>query len=247
MSSKSVRSVDRAVDIVLAFIDSPVMGVGELQQRLELPRPTLYRMLSALEQKGLVSWFGDPRRYRLGHKVLELSSSWQRSFNLVEISQPVLERLWQATDETVMLFVPHPPHGRMLVNELRSSKPLNYSRPIGYIAPLTVGAAGKVMLAFGSDEQVRQASETLTESERRKLQTDIQRIRKDRYFAATGEVLAGAMSIAAPLFGHDAEVLGSVSVVGPEMRMNGTAREKLLPQLLQATLEISRAAGYTGA
>lgn len=65
------------------------MGIGELQQRLELPRPTLYRMLSALEQKGLVSWFGDPRRYRLGHKVLELSGSWQRSFNLVEISQPV--------------------------------------------------------------------------------------------------------------------------------------------------------------
>lgn len=247
MSTKSVRSVDRAVDIVLAFIDSPVMGIGELQQRLELPRPTLYRMLSALEQKGLVSWFGDPRRYRLGHKVLELSGSWQRSFNLVEISQPVLDRLWQAADETVMLFVPQPPHGRMLVHEIRSSKPLSYSRPVGYVAPLTIGAAGKVMLAFGSNEQMRLASESLTEAERRKLQTDIQRIRKDRYFAATGEVLAGAMSIAAPLFGHDAEVLGAVSVVGPEIRMSGSVREKILPLLVQATQEISRAAGYAGA
>ena len=49
MATKPVRSVDRAVDIVLAFVDTPVMGVAELQQRLELPRPTLYRMLSALE------------------------------------------------------------------------------------------------------------------------------------------------------------------------------------------------------
>lgn len=247
MSTKSVRSVDRAVDIVLAFIDSPVMGIGELQQRLELPRPTLYRMLSALEQKGLVSWFGDPRRYRLGHKVLELSRSWQRSFNLVEISQPVLERLWQACDETVMLFVPHPPHGRMLVHEIRSSKPLNYTRPVGYVAPLTIGAAGKVMLAFGSDADVRHAMEEAPENEKRKLLLDIQRIRKDRYFAATGEVLAGALSIAAPLFGHEAEVLGAIAVVGPEMRMNGAVRERLLPQLVQATQEISRAAGYTGA
>lgn len=246
MATKSVRSVDRAVDIILAFVDSPVMGIGELQQRLGLPRPTLYRMLAALEQKGLVSWFDDPRRYRLGHKVLELSRSWQRSFNLVEISLPVLERLWQACDETVMLFVPNAPHGRMLVHEIRSSKPLKYSRPIGYIAPLTRGAAGKVMLAFGSDAELRQASKELNENERRKLQTDIQHIRKDHYFVASGEVLTGAVSIAAPLFGHDVEVLGAVAVVGPEARMSSTVRERLLPQLLQATQEISRAAGSVG-
>ena len=59
VATKPVRSVDRAVDIVLAFVDNPVVGVAELQQRLELPRPTLYRMLSAFEQKGLVSWFGE--------------------------------------------------------------------------------------------------------------------------------------------------------------------------------------------
>lgn len=247
MSTKPVRSVDRATDIILAFIETPVMGIAELQQRLDLPRPTLYRMLAALEQKGMVSWFGDPRRYRLGQKVLELAKSWQRSFNLIEISQPALERLSQTCDETVMLFVPNPPHGRMLVHEIRSSKPLYYSRPIGYVAPLTRGAAGKVMLAFASDEEVRRACETLPENERRKVHSDIQRIRKDRYFAATGEVLTGALSIAAPLFGHGEEVLGAVSVVGPENRMNGATRERLLPELIKATQEISRAAGYAGA
>lgn len=247
MSTKSVRSVDRAVDIVLAFVDTPVMGIGDLQQRLELPRPTLYRMLAALEQKGLVNSFGEPRRYRLGRKVLELSRSWQRSFNLIEISQPFLERLREACDETVMLFVPNPPHGRMLVHEIRSSKPLYYSRPIGYVAPLTTGAAGKVILAFGSDEDVRRALEGLPENQRRKVQSDIQRIRKDRYFAASGEVLPGALSVAAPLFGNEAEVLGAVAVVGPESRMNGAVRERLLRQLIQTTREISRAAGYAGA
>src|SRR5881392_1778422 len=190
MPVKPVRSVDRAIDIVLAFIDMPVMGIGDLQQRLELPRPTLYRMLSALEQKGLVSWFGEPRRYRLGRKVLEMSRSWQKSFDLIEISQPAMERLQQVCDETVMLFVPNPPHGRMLVNEIRSSKPLYYSRPIGYVAPLTSGAAGKVILAFQPDSEVRDACAQLPDNERRKLQADIERIRKDHYFAATGEVLA---------------------------------------------------------
>ena len=247
MATKPVRSVDRAVDIVLAFVDTPVMGVAELQQRLELPRPTLYRMLSALEQKGLLSWFGEPRRYRLGHKVLELAGSWQRSFDLVEISIPALQRLWEACDETVMLFVPHPPDGRILVHEIRSSKPLNYSRPVGYVAPLVHGAAGKVMLAFGSDDVVRRAGEALPENERRKLQADIQRIRKDRYFAASGEVLPGALSVAAPLFGHGAEVLGAVAVVGPESRMTGAVRDAVVPALIKATQEISRAAGYAGA
>ena len=44
--------------------------------------------------------------------------------------------------------------------------------------------------------------------------------------------------------GHDAEVLGAVSVVGPETRMNGAVRERVLPALVKATQEISRAAGY---
>lgn len=247
MSTKPVRSVDRATDIILAFIDVPVMGIGELQQRLDLPRPTLYRMLAALEQKGLVSWFGEPRKYRLGLKVLELSRSWERSFNLIEISQQPLEQLWQDCDETIMLFVPNNQHGRMLVHEIRSSKPLYYSRPIGYVAPLTVGAAGKVMLAFAAEDEIRRACDDLPEAARRKLQADIERIRKDRYFAATGEVLSGAVSIAAPLFGHNAEILGAIAVVGPEMRMTGAVRDRLIPLLFKASQEISRAAGYLGA
>ncbi|MES2183449.1 MAG: IclR family transcriptional regulator [Pseudomonadota bacterium] len=247
MVTKSVRSVDRAIDIILAFIDSPVMGIGELQQRLELPRPTLYRMLAALEQKGLIEWFGDPRRYRLGPKVLALSSAWQNSFNIVEIALPAIEQLHKVCDETIMLFVAHGRDNRMLVHQLKSTKPLSYNREIGYLAPLTVGAAGKVMLAFGGEAQIQNAVASTPEVERRKLLSDIKLIRNERYFAATGEVLTGALSLAAPIFGYQAEVIGAISIVGPEMRMNASVRAKLIPELISATLQVSRSAGYAGA
>jgi DNA-binding IclR family transcriptional regulator len=246
MSNKPVRSVDRAVDIILAFIDSPVLGIGELQQRLDLPRPTLYRMVTALEQKGLVSSFGEPRRYRLGQKVLELSRAWQRSFDLVEISRPLLDRLRDACDETVMLFVPNSSKERILVHESRSSQPLHYSRPSGYVAPLTKGAAGKVILAFLSDAQLEEALDSLSDQERKKLRMELERVRKERVCIASGEVIQGAVSIAAPIFGHDAVVMGAVAVVGPELRMNANAREMLLPILTDTVKSISKSAGYMG-
>ncbi|MFM0514151.1 IclR family transcriptional regulator [Paraburkholderia sp. RL17-373-BIF-A] len=248
MSNKPVRSVDRAVDIILAFIDSPVLGIGELQQRLDLPRPTLYRMVTALEQKGLVSSFGEPRRYRLGQKVLELSRAWQRSFDLVEISRPLLDRLRDACDETVMLFVPNSSKERILVHESRSSQPLHYSRPSGYVAPLTKGAAGKVILAFLSDAQLEDALASISEQERkRKLRMELERVRKERICIASGEVIQGAVSVAAPIFGHDAVVMGAVAIVGPELRMNANAREMLLPVLTDTKVSPSRRAIWAAA
>jgi DNA-binding IclR family transcriptional regulator len=133
-----------------------------------------------------------------------------------------------------MLFVPNSPHNRMLVHEIRSSKPLYYSRPIGYVAPLTRGAAGKAILAFLSDKQSRQACEALDEPKRRKLRLELERIRKERHCVASGEMIEGALSIAAPIFGHDAVVLGAVGIVGPELRNSAPVREKLIPELMNA-------------
>lgn len=246
MPTKPVRSVDRAVDIVLAFIDSPVLGIGELQQRLDLPRATLYRMLAALEQKGLITSFGERRQYRLGQKVLELSRSWHRSFNLVEISEPILEHLREACDETVMLFVPNSSQERILVLECRSSQPLSYSRPTGYVAPLIRGAAGKVILAFLPDAQLQKSLEAVPAPDLRKLRLELERIRRERLCVASGEMIPGAISVAVPIFGHDSIVIGAVAVVGPELRMHANERQRLVPALMEAVKEISRLAGYVG-
>lgn len=52
---ESVRAVDRALEILLAFTATDYeLTVGQLLKRVDLSRPTLYRLLYTLEQCGFV-------------------------------------------------------------------------------------------------------------------------------------------------------------------------------------------------
>src|SRR5215510_15153660 len=70
----SVRAVDRALDILLAFKpQDDALTVSELLGRVELSRPTLYRLLRTLQRKQFLVASGDPQRFRLGPAIAQLS------------------------------------------------------------------------------------------------------------------------------------------------------------------------------
>ena len=95
-AAKRVRSVERAVNILRCFDrESPTLAVTDLQRRLGLSRPTLYRLLETLEGKGLVRSFGEPKRFELGHGVVELAQSWLGRIDVTAVAQPMLNALWR--------------------------------------------------------------------------------------------------------------------------------------------------------
>src|SRR3954471_15168848 len=102
----TVRAVDRAIGILQCFTaDKPALSVLEIQRRVGLSRPTLYRLLQTLGASGLIRAEGDPQRFRLAHGVMELAHVWLAGLDKVEVARPVLERLREATGETAALFV----------------------------------------------------------------------------------------------------------------------------------------------
>ena len=61
---KSVRAVERAIDVLTSFdADHTVLEIGDLQRATGLTRPTLYRLLQALETKGFIHSHGTPKRF----------------------------------------------------------------------------------------------------------------------------------------------------------------------------------------
>ena len=61
----TIRAVDRAVDILLVFQEQSTLPLHELAGRANLSKPTAFRVLSSLRQRGFVSQLpnGD---YQLG-------------------------------------------------------------------------------------------------------------------------------------------------------------------------------------
>lgn len=244
--TKTVRAVERAADVLMCFTgDEPTLSVTDLERRLSLSRPTLYRLLHTLEGKGLVRSFGEPRRFELGHGAVRLGHAALSRIDVARVGHRHLQELWRATDETVALFVPVSNGSKMCVEEIQSRQALVYTRGAGFTEPVTVGASGKAILAFMPAGEAEAALAALeNEAERAALRAELAEVRRIGYRVSTGEIMGGAVAIAAPVFAGGGDVAGSVCVFGPEARLTGSNRDSCVRELRATADRISEAMGH---
>lgn len=244
--AKTVRAVERAADVLMCFAgDEPTLSVTDLERRLSLSRPTLYRLLHTLEGKGLVRSFGEPRRFELGHGAVKLGHAALARIDVARLGHRHLRELWRATGETVALFVPVSGGSKMCVEEIQSRQALVYTRGAGFNEPVTVGASGKAILAFMPAGEAEAVLAALTDdAERVDLRADLAEVRRTGYRVSTGEIMGGAVALAAPVFAAGGTVAGSICVFGPEARLTGSNRENCVRELCATADRISEAMGH---
>lgn len=241
----SVRAVDRAIAILQAFqIDKPSMSVIEIQQKVGLSRPTVYRLLETLAARGFIRAHGTPQRFSLDYAAGQLAQSWLAGLNPVGAARPVVERLYEQTRETVSLAVLQG-HQHLYVIELISPHALSMSRGIGPKEHLTRGASGKAILAF---MQARDAEAVIKTTPRefdiKALENDLAAIRKQGFAVARSEVIPGVVAVAAPYFDQTNAVLGAIVVFGPEVRLGPERLASVTRLVVESAAEISAALGH---
>lgn len=243
--NENVRAVGRALEILLAFTESdPELSAGDLLKRVDLSRPTLYRLLYTLQENGFIVSVGEPQRFRLGPSVARLAHVWKSTLDLSTLAEPVLRRIWEETQETVALFVPQG-NMRLCVSELPSPQPLNFKRGVGYTERIVLGATGRAILAYmePSPEQLRSYVQG-TQVNLKDLEAELAATRKRGYSTSRSELISGAVAVAVPFFDRESGVAGSMGVFGPEVRMDAS-RQKEIAQLLQEeSVRLSEALGF---
>lgn len=244
--NENVRAVGRALEILLAFSeDDPELSAGELLKRVGLSRPTLYRLIYTLEEHGFLVSFGEPQRFRLGPAVSRLAHVWKSTLDLDAIAKPVLRRLWEATEETVALFVPQG-NMRLCVAELPSPQPLNFKRGVGYTERIVLGATGRAILAFQETPIATLHTYAFgTHVNLKDLETELAATRKRGYSTSRSELISGAVAVAVPFFDRHGHVAGSMGVFGPEVRLDAGRQKELAKLLLEESLKLSEALGFT--
>lgn len=220
------------------------MSVLEIQRKVPLSRPTLYRLLQTLVTKGLVRAEGEPQRFALDFGIGRLAHSWSAGIDVVALARPILERLRSSTGETTALLVRRGSL-RQCVAELVSPNVLAMSRGIGEADHLWRGASGKAILAFLQEDEIAAVMRTLPKTiDKAALAANLSRARKDGYFISRGEVFVGAIAIAAPYFDHTGRISGSIGVFGPEARLDERWIVKAISHVVKSAAELSAAAGY---
>jgi IclR family acetate operon transcriptional repressor len=242
----SVRAVDRALDILMAFTAADYeLTAAQLLKRVDLSRPTLYRLLYTLEQSGFLVSSGDPQKFRLGPSVAHLAHVWTASLDLGDLARPILRRIWERTGETVALFVPHGAY-RTCIAELPSAQPLSFKRGIGYRERIVLGASGRAILAFAaiSDADLQEYAKD-TRVDLTKYPEELDLIRKGGYATSKDELIQGAIAIAAPFFNAGGQVAGSVAVFGPSARLDAARIDEFGKLLVIEAESMSQALGQS--
>jgi DNA-binding IclR family transcriptional regulator len=245
---KTPRLIERSIDILLALTDGP-QDLSTVCRESGLSKATVHRILAGLAYQGVVCQDPTTSRYFLGPGAVRLASSATASFEPLRIvARPVLEDLRTKTSETIILHV-RMGNLRVNVEELISTQELRYSGGVGSFAPVHVGSAGKVLLAWLDDEVVRrildydleQFTDT-TITDPAALEAELRRVREDGFAESLGERIRGLAAVSVPVFSARApeDVVASISLIGPEARMPADQRRAL------ATVATEAAAAITG-
>jgi len=245
-------SIEKAIDILFCFdAEHPQLRLTDISAKLGLHKSTAYRLLSLLKKKGLIVTCPNSQLYSLGPGLVELAWVVLRQQDLRSVCHPYLERLRQATNETVNINT-RLGDQRVCVDEVESEQNIKYSQTVGLTAPLHVGAPGKVLLAFLPEAELNTLLEelpltaitpsTLTDPER--LRTELWMVKTRGFAISIGERSPGASAVAAPIWDWSGRPVAAVSVLGPAQRLTYEKLQELGPDVMQVAQEISAALGY---
>jgi IclR family acetate operon transcriptional repressor len=247
--SEVLRRAVRTLD-VLARADGD-LSIRELAEETEVSKSAVQRLLSSLVDTGLVVQEPTTRRYGLGPRTLVLGTAYQKRIDLRSVAQRHMERLRDATGETVGLSVVV---GEELlhVEQAESTSALRRSFEIGRPLPLWCGAPARLFLADLHDDEVRR----IVRARRRSavvpaappspeaLLASVEESRRLGYATAFGETIAGVNTVAAALRGADGRVAATLSITGPASRLDVEALERWTPVLLETVAEVSALLGH---
>lgn len=228
--------------------DATLTGIA---QRLGQPRSSIHRLLSELVHLGLLLRVG-ATTYAPGPRLVRWGEAASGSSDIVRISQPAMVRLRDAVGESVHLYV-RQRETRVCVAAVEGRYELRHFTEVGRPLPLSVGASGKVLLAFADPAMrahefrrtaaapVSPRAPTLDE-----LKVQLDQITDTGWSMSFGEREEGLAAAAVPIRNHAGEVIAALSISGPSARLTADRLESLRDGLQAAAEEISRALGWTG-
>lgn len=254
--TETTRGASKATGSSLGTQFAILMHIAQMQEACEvssialatgLSQSTVRRVIGQLRAAGLVS-SAVGGGYILGEASVRLGQALRSPSKLEQLAQPVLQQLSRETGETSVVNRYLPDDGVALVVGLaETSRILSYRIELGERKYLHTGASGKVIMAFLTDRDVddvieRRGLPPLTERtviDRQHLKHDLRVIREQGYGISRGERLPGAIALAAPIFGPDRRVVGSLVVTVPEHRFDESRKIQVIESVVGAAASLS--------
>jgi DNA-binding IclR family transcriptional regulator len=237
-----LQTLDRAV-AVLRLLASAGQGLRltDVQQALELSKPTAHRLLGALVTHGLAAQDGATRRYRLGPAIDALHSGrGPADQDLGRLSEASVFRLAEASQDTVFVMGRDRLDTVCLARESGSYPIRAITVEVGTRRPLGVGAGGLSILgALPAEEAhrivaalaMRLQAQPLTSAAQVKRSSD--QARRLGYALSDDQVARGVRGLAVCVRSRTGVPMAAIGIAAISERMRPNRIMELVELLRQ--------------
>jgi IclR family KDG regulon transcriptional repressor len=219
----------------------------DLARDVEMPKATVYRILTTLETRGYLDRSEDGG-YRMAKKFFDLRRDVPIEQLLHQAAQSRMKELVELTKETVNLGILDA--GEVVViNTVESPQAVRMSSKIGNRRDVHTTALGKVMLAGMIDSEMLRLIRLkglprLTPHSivtKAALIAEVHRIREQGFAIDNQENEIEGRCVGAPIHGPDGRVVAALSISGPVFRMDLARAHALVGKLTETCAAISSA------
>lgn len=152
-SRNGIQVIGRAADILRALkIDAGAMSLGQIAERVSLPRSTVQRIVGALQEENFIVAEKGSSGFKLGPELSALAAATR--YNTVEECRLLLTELSQATGETTDLSALKG-GGMMFLDQISGTHRLRTVSAVGDVFPLTTTANGRSALSMMPQERAQ--------------------------------------------------------------------------------------------
>ena len=224
--NNEVQSLDRAVVLLEIRAGSDGLGLSEVARQAELPPSTVHRLLATLLRRGLVSQDHENGLWTVGVGLFRIGSAYLRIRKLPDIARPLIRALLAEVDETVNVSMLDR-NEIVCVAQAESHAAVRAFFRLGRRLPLHASAAGKAILASGSDLFRREMLEgasldrftTKTHGNRKSLLADVTQAGRRGWAFDDEEHTVGMRCVSSAILNECSEPVGAVSISAPTVRM----------------------------
>ena len=215
--------------VIEALSEDPYeMNMMELSEALDIPKASLWRILTVLTERKYVILDKKRHSYRLGFRLMYMGNTLIEGSHFRSQARDYLRRLALETGETVEFDV-RVKDQLVVVDQVPGPNAVYlYSHPGSAMPYFHTTAPGKVYLAHMDKGRMRSAMKKLglprltahTIQDIEQLEKEIEKIMIDGYAVDVEEMREGVGRVAAPVYNKSNMISGCLAIVCPAFRLN---------------------------
>jgi len=247
-----VPALERAIDVIdlLASHDQD-LAFTEIMNALNIPKPSLARILGVLVERGLVTKRDERGLYRLGMQLLYLGGRLESKLRLRYVARPHMEALALETGKTIELSTLDRDQ-LILIDQIEGDEGVRLFTRIGSAYPYfhAIGA-GKIYLAHMEGEKRKEVLRKIglpmvtkyTIVDMEQLEGELSDIRANGFAFEDQELREGVRRVVAPIYDSHRKLAGCIGIASPIFSFAYEDRKELAEFVQGAAVRISEDMG----